>query len=98
MDMNGYQTDQRVFQISDGDSDEHLVVEASADLAMYAHGVMDMAFESVEEYQKEMGPVNILELPADRYIVVESAAGEAELEQAWYWAINATGVFSSTAW
>ena len=96
MDMNGYQTDQRVFQISDGE--EHFVVAASADLAMYAHGVMDMAFESVEEYQKEMGQVNILELPADRYIVVESAAGEAELEQAWYWAINATGVFSSTAW
>jgi len=57
-----------------------------------------MEFESVEEYQKEMGPVNILELPADRYIGVESATGESELEQAWYWAISETGVFRSTAW
>jgi len=90
-----YQTDQRVFQISD--VAEHLVVAASADLALFALGVTDMEFESVEEYQKEMGPVVILELPADRYISVESDAGEVELEQAWYWATNAHGVFCSAA-
>jgi hypothetical protein len=96
MDMNGYQTSNRVFQISDGEY--HFVVAASADLALFAHGVTDMAFQSVQEYQEEMWPVVILELPADRYISVESATGEAKLEQAWYWAITATGVFCSSAW
>ena len=94
-----YQGTLKIYEIEDGET--HMVSATSKEHALEFYGVKLTGYESVEEYQADMGPVEVLEQLGDTVIPVHDVddTGKLVVRTAAEWAIgDAEQVVSTTVY